>query len=194
MSSQLWAWGPTKEPTQKLSEKDTGHHCVHLLNKQFAEGFPPSKHCPGSLRAIKNPRPSGGFIPAIKISGRYTGEVGLPRWLSSKESTYRRCRRWWFDPWAAKLPWKRKWQLTPVFLPGKRHGQRSLSMSGYSDGVTQVGHDRSDRACAQARGQWALWGSRRGKEGVTGRRGVAVESVILWLKCIFGLLSLWQSC
>ena len=111
-----------KRTYPKTSEKDTGHHCVHLLNKQFAEGLPPSKHCPGSLRAIKNPRPSGGFIPAIKISGRYTGEVGLPRWLSSKESTYRRCRRWWFDPWAGKLPWKRKWQLTPVFLPGKSHG------------------------------------------------------------------------
>ena len=29
-----------------------------------------------------------------------------------------------------KIPWSRKWQLTPVFLPGKSHGQRSLA--GYS--------------------------------------------------------------
>ena len=35
-----------------------------------------------------------------------------------------------FDPWARKMPWRRKWQPTPVFLPGKSHGQRSLV--GYS--------------------------------------------------------------
>ena len=31
-----------------------------------------------------------------------------------------------FDPWVGKIPWRRAWQLTPVFLPGKSHGQRSL--------------------------------------------------------------------
>ena len=31
----------------------------------------------------------------------------------------------WFDPWVGKIPWSRKWQPTPVFLPGK-NGQRSL--------------------------------------------------------------------
>ena len=31
-----------------------------------------------------------------------------------------------FDPWAGKIPWRRTWQPTPVFLPGKSHGQRSL--------------------------------------------------------------------
>ena len=36
----------------------------------------------------------------------------------------------WFDPWVEKIPWRRKWQLTPVFLPGKSHGQRNLV--GYS--------------------------------------------------------------
>ena len=30
------------------------------------------------------------------------------------------------DPWVRKIPWKRAWQLTPVFLPGESHGQRSL--------------------------------------------------------------------
>ena len=32
-----------------------------------------------------------------------------------------------FDPWVGKIPWRRKWQPTPVFLPGKSHGQRSLA-------------------------------------------------------------------
>ena len=36
----------------------------------------------------------------------------------------------WVDPWVAKVPWRRKWQPTPVFLPGESHGRRSLV--GYS--------------------------------------------------------------
>ncbi|XDA86191.1 hypothetical protein R6Z07F_015941 [Ovis aries] len=31
-----------------------------------------------------------------------------------------------FDPWVGKIPWRRKWPPTPVFLPGESHGQRSL--------------------------------------------------------------------
>ena len=31
-----------------------------------------------------------------------------------------------FNPWVGKIPWRRKWQPTPVFLPGDSHGQRSL--------------------------------------------------------------------
>ena len=31
-----------------------------------------------------------------------------------------------FGPWVRKIPWRRNWQSTPVFLPGKSHGQRSL--------------------------------------------------------------------
>ena len=31
-----------------------------------------------------------------------------------------------FDSWLRKIPWRRKWQPTPVFLPGESHGQRSL--------------------------------------------------------------------
>ena len=36
----------------------------------------------------------------------------------------------WEDPWVGKILWRRKWQPTPVFLPGKSHGQRILA--GYS--------------------------------------------------------------
>ena len=40
------------------------------------------------------------------------------------------CRRPELDPWVGKIPWRRAWQHTPVFLPGGSHGQRSLG--GYS--------------------------------------------------------------
>ena len=41
-----------------------------------------------------------------------------------------RCKTHRFDPWVGKIPWRRAWQFTPVFLPGESHGQRSLV--GYS--------------------------------------------------------------
>ena len=39
---------------------------------------------------------------------------GLPRWLSGKASTCQ-CRRHGFNPWIGKIPWRRKWQPTPLF-------------------------------------------------------------------------------
>ena len=54
------------------------------------------------------------------------GLFGLPRWLSSKEFTCQ-CRRHGFNPWVGNIAWRRKRQPTPVFLPGKSHGQRSLA-------------------------------------------------------------------
>ena len=45
-----------------------------------------------------------------------------------------------FDPWVWKIPWRRKRQPTPVFLPREVHGQRSLA--GYSPwGRKSVGHN-----------------------------------------------------
>ena len=42
-------------------------------------------------------------------------------------------------PGVGKIPWRRKWQSTPVLLPGKSHGQRSLV--GYSPWGRRVGHN-----------------------------------------------------
>ena len=44
-----------------------------------------------------------------------------------------------FYPWVGQIPWRRKWQCTPVFLPEKSHGQRSLV--GYSPYVHRVRND-----------------------------------------------------
>ena len=54
--------------------------------------------------------------------------------VGGKEATHQ-CRRPGFDPWVGKIPWRRKWQLTSVFLPGESHGQRSLV--GYSPWVAK---------------------------------------------------------
>ena len=55
--------------------------------------------------------------------------IGLPWWYSSKESScqFRRHKRHGFDYWLGKFPRRRKWQPTPVFLPGKSHEQRTLA-------------------------------------------------------------------
>ena len=62
--------------------------------------------------------------------------------LAQQERICLQYRRPGFDPWVWKIPWRRKWQPTPVILPGKSQGQRSLE--GYSpwghsghDGVTK---------------------------------------------------------
>ena len=62
---------------------------------------------------------------------------GLPRWLSSNESVCQ-CRRYEFNPWVKKMPWRRKWQPILVFLPGISHGQRSLM--GYSPWSRRESH------------------------------------------------------
>ena len=61
----------------------------------------------------------------------------LPRWLK----WYGIClqhRSYRFDPWVGKIPWRREWQPTPVFLPEESHGQKNLV--GYSP----WGHKESD--------------------------------------------------
>ena len=59
-------------------------------------------------------------------------------WHSGEESTCqcRRCKRCGFDPRVGKIPWGRKWQPAPVFLPGKFHG--SISLAGYGFAKSQT--------------------------------------------------------
>ena len=52
----------------------------------------------------------------------------------------RRHKRCGFNPWVGKIPWRKTWQRTPVFLPGESHGQGSLA------GSQRVGHDWSNLA------------------------------------------------
>ena len=77
---------------------------------------------PGGLQSIGSQRVRHNFM----ANTHNDFNEGLPWWFSGKESTcpHRRHR---LDPWVGKIPWRRKWQPTPVFLPGEFHGQRSLA-------------------------------------------------------------------
>ena len=98
--------------------------CVPLLGILQELGFPPTG--------------SSISVPASNVAIHWEGSedhLGLGLTLegfvdgaSHKESTCqcRRCKKWEFDPWVRKIPWKRAWQPTPVFLPGEFHGQRTL--------------------------------------------------------------------
>ena len=61
-------------------------------------------------------------------------QVFVPKWLRGRESACQ-CRRCGFDPRDGKIPWRREWLPTLVFLPGKSHGQRSLM--SYSPGSSK---------------------------------------------------------
>ena len=50
---------------------------------------------------------------------------GLPWWLKWYR-IFLQCGRPRFNPWVRKIPWRRKWHPTPVFLSKESHGQRSL--------------------------------------------------------------------
>src|SRR5574337_516527 len=80
-------------------------------------------------RGLGNSIQKKGYLPEAQTDFVFAIVIGLRWWLSGKESTCRH-RRYGFDAWVRKIPWRRKWQPTPVFLPEKSHGQRKLA--GYS--------------------------------------------------------------
>ena len=74
------------------------------------------------------------YPPSKYLLTLYYVPGGLPRWHRGKESAcqcrlnlLRRLKRLGFILWVRKIPWRGEWQHTPVFLPGKFHGQRSLA-------------------------------------------------------------------
>ena len=91
-----------------------------------AHPYPPP---PGSWRGLITE--SGSPIEGSGHSGEkanlmWPQDRGLPEWLR----ICLQCGSPGFDPWVRKIPWRREWQPTPVFLPGESQGQRSLG--GYS--------------------------------------------------------------
>ena len=69
----------------------------------------------------------------VSLVAMFMWNIGLPGRRSGQEAPCqcRRRKRRAFDSWVWKIPWRKEWQHTPVFLPGESHRQRSL------DGVTK---------------------------------------------------------
>ena len=65
-------------------------------------------------------------------SGNLLGKASM---VAQQSRICLQCRRCEFNPWVGKIPWRRKWQTTPVFLPKNSHGQRSLE--GYCPRITE---------------------------------------------------------
>ena len=83
------------------------------------------------------------FFPTPEHLRHSPASNWISSWRLSGKGSACQCRRRKGrkpDPWVGKIPWKRKWQPTPVILPRKSHGQRSLV--GYCPrGHKRVGHD-----------------------------------------------------
>ena len=84
-----------------------------------------------------------GSLVGCRLRGRRVGhdwsDLAVAVAQYGKESTCQ-CRRLRFDPWVGKIHWRRKLQPTPIFLPAKSHGKKSLE--GYNPwNPKRVGHD-----------------------------------------------------
>ena len=118
---------------------------------------------PLQCSCLENPRDSGAWWGAVYgvtqsrtrlkrlSSGSSRHPMGIPGGASDKEPTcqWRRRKRPGFDAWVGKIPWRRAWQPTPVFLSRESQGQRRIPGGLQSMGSQRVGHDWNDLACMQ---------------------------------------------
>ena len=137
---------------EKEGSADTGYRLHEPESLKFSE-------------RSQTPKDSYCVIPFLRnVQNRPI--LGLSWWLSGDEPACQCGRRKGcrFDPWVGKIPWSRTWQPTPVFLPGKFHGQRSLSRLR-SMGSQRVRHDG------------ARMHTHTHRKGVHGRQGLEEEGV-----------------
>ena len=97
-----------------------------------------------------------------EVSQKEKDKYCISGWVTGKEPACqcRRNKRWGFDPWVGKFPWRTAWQATPVSLPGVLHGQEPGRLQ--SAGSQRVRHDWSDLVAAAAtrvwtRERWYWW-------------------------------------
>ena len=81
-----------------------------------------------------------------------------------------------FDPWVRKILWRGKWHPTPVLLPGKSHGQRSI-----------VGY--SPRGCKESDTTEAIYHTNTRSKFIP-----IMDSLIFWISCSIQFSSVAQSC
>ena len=107
----------------------------------------------GRLKAQWLGLPSGsneaglGWGLRLCISSRFPEDAGASTQRLTLRMTYviksfsgatcqcRRHRRCGFNPWVGKIPWRRTWQSTPLFLPRESHGQRTHGMEPWTESM-----------------------------------------------------------
>ena len=136
---------PCLSPSYRISSNlcPLSQWCHPIISSSVA----PFSSCPQSFPA------SGSYNIELLFSwddggehlkrAHYTFYKGFPSGSvvkKKKKKIHLQCRKCGSDAWVRKIPWRRKWQPTPVILPGKSHGQRSLV--GFSPrGRKRVRHD-----------------------------------------------------
>ena len=80
-------------------------------------------------------------VPCVFLAA-LTPDKGLPRWLSGKESACQ-CGRCLFHPWMGKIPWRRKWQHTPILLP------EEIPWTEEASSIQSTGSQRNDLVTQQ---------------------------------------------
>ena len=140
---------PFPSPMHK-SEREVAQSCPTLCDPMGCS--PPGSSVHGSFqtRVLEGGASAFSFLLRGLINISHTliylmvfyTYLANPQVHSGKESAChcRRHERCGFNPCVEKIPWRRKWQPSPVFLPGESHGQRTLV--GYGPwGSKRVVHD-----------------------------------------------------
>ena len=109
--------------------------------------------------------------------------MGLPGEASDKEPACqcRRHKRHGFDPWVGKIPWRRAWQPTPIFLPGESHWQRILVS------CSPLGHKELDtiEATLHAQPWWKECSVLTSSGGTSKALGVLASIFLFCRKALF---------
>ena len=102
------------------------------------------------------------LLMALNIFRIPCAVFGLRRRCSGKDYSCqcRRLKRLGFNPWVRKIPWRRKWQPTPVSLPGKSHAQKSLA--GHSPWGPRVRYDLATEQMLSLLKLWVMMAKSRG--------------------------------
>ena len=135
----VWEQTPALVPSCKLQKLEYGLHqnSTHPAFFQSPQLLANFVSCLANWRSL-----------VLEVHDSKLFNQGLASWsnllqwcLPSGSESWRvrlQCSRPGFDPWIRKIPWRRKWQPSPVFLPGKSHGQSSLVSKSWIDSATNT--------------------------------------------------------
>ena len=136
------------------------HNCYHNHTISFAT----YNHRHHRSKPNLSLRTSLNAAITLHLFGSGYSLAGLPWWLMGKEPTCQ-CR----NPWVRKILLRRKWQPTPVFLPRKSHGERSLA-------------------------DYSPWGRKKVRHNLATKQQHSLTSLIFWCQGLFFLSCPQPSC